>query len=402
MVDSPVPQTLADIERMIRSQQQESVHLDYKAGRAINLKARDDIAKDVSAFANAAGGLLIYGVEEKDHLPVRIDEGVADAECSREWIEAAILTGITPRVDGVRIVPLPVQQGRSVYVIEVPQSFRGPHQAADKRYYKRHNFKSVPMEDYEVADVRNRRRHIPALVSFEVRTYGTIVAVFEIENVGEMVAQDVRFEFSKVLPWPTQAGMPRPLATGIKNLAPRQRLRFLYFPFPEIIGEEGQVPAEFSVTISYHHPGVGHRVSDVWDIDFAGFQDSLYIRSDVEEQGEAVVKSLRSLEAEMKRVREKLDELARVSGPTGLALSVSTLRNLKRVLREGKEVEPIHPQGQPSSVFREVLGVDRDMGVKLHAALGIHYDPERLSQVPGMTDALMQKIRTMFVVQPAD
>jgi hypothetical protein len=40
---------------------------------------------------------LIYGVGEKDNLPTGIDQGLEDSECSREWIEAAVMSGITPR-----------------------------------------------------------------------------------------------------------------------------------------------------------------------------------------------------------------------------------------------------------------------------------------------------------------
>jgi len=76
------PSTISEIERLIRDQVQENIHLDYKASKAISQKSRDEIAKDVSAFANSDGGVLIYGVEEKDHLPVRIDDGVDDAVCS--------------------------------------------------------------------------------------------------------------------------------------------------------------------------------------------------------------------------------------------------------------------------------------------------------------------------------
>src|SRR6266446_4502698 len=132
------PKTLSDIEQMIRDQVQENIHLDYKDSRALRKGARDDFAKDVSAFGNSDGGVLIYGVQEKDHLPTTIDQGVADSEVSREWIESAIMTGINPRVEDVRIVPIPTSPGRSLYVIEVQKSFRGPHQASDKRYYKRH------------------------------------------------------------------------------------------------------------------------------------------------------------------------------------------------------------------------------------------------------------------------
>jgi hypothetical protein len=42
-------------------------------------------------------------------------------------------------------------------VIVIPQATtRAPHQANDKRYYKRYNFQSVAMEDYEVKDIMKR------------------------------------------------------------------------------------------------------------------------------------------------------------------------------------------------------------------------------------------------------
>lgn len=144
---------------MIADEIQENIHLDYKRSEAIQNNKRDEIAKDVSAFANSDGGVLVYGVEEKDHLPIKIDDGVDDSKFSREWIESAILTRITPKVPDSRIVPVTLSPGRSMYIIIVAKSYQGPHQAGDKKYYKRFNFSSEPMEHYEVSDVRNRRLH---------------------------------------------------------------------------------------------------------------------------------------------------------------------------------------------------------------------------------------------------
>src|ERR1022692_3057947 len=203
-----VPKSIADIQQMVSDQVQENIHLDYKRSRAIHKGARDDIAKDASAFANSDGGVLIYGVEEKNQLPVKIDDGVDDSECSREWIEAAIMTGITPGIDDVRIVPLPASPGRSFYIIEVAKSFRGPHQASDKRYYKRHSFKSVPMEDYEINDVRSRRKHLPPMVIFQVGEYRRFIATVDVGNISDVVTEDVRFEFPDKFPWPLQPRMP--------------------------------------------------------------------------------------------------------------------------------------------------------------------------------------------------
>src|SRR5690348_12868598 len=101
------PSTIVDIDQMIRDQLQENIHLDYKASKAISPAARDEISKDVSAFANSDGGVLIYGVEEKDHFPVRIDDGVDDSVVSREWLENTITSRISPKVSDVRILPIP-------------------------------------------------------------------------------------------------------------------------------------------------------------------------------------------------------------------------------------------------------------------------------------------------------
>ena len=49
-----IPQKLEDVEKLIASQTQESLHLDYKDSRAIDHSKRFEIAKDVSAFANSA------------------------------------------------------------------------------------------------------------------------------------------------------------------------------------------------------------------------------------------------------------------------------------------------------------------------------------------------------------
>jgi hypothetical protein len=44
-----------------------------------------------------------------------------------------------------------------MYAVSIPAATsRAPHQAADKRYYKRYNFQSVPMEDYEIRDILRR------------------------------------------------------------------------------------------------------------------------------------------------------------------------------------------------------------------------------------------------------
>lgn len=102
-----LPTTKQDLESLIKNRVQESLHLDYKGSRAISDGAQGEIAKDVSAFANADGGMIIYGIQENQHLPEAIDEGVDHARFSREWLEQVILDNINPRIDGLLITQIP-------------------------------------------------------------------------------------------------------------------------------------------------------------------------------------------------------------------------------------------------------------------------------------------------------
>src|SRR5437870_11805234 len=95
----------ADLQRLIDDDIQESVTLDYKASPALakDSKSRDELCKDISAFANSAGGQIVYGIEEKNQKPVKLDEG---SSLTREWIEQVIESNVQPRIEGLMITPI--------------------------------------------------------------------------------------------------------------------------------------------------------------------------------------------------------------------------------------------------------------------------------------------------------
>jgi Putative DNA-binding domain len=144
-----------DLQRLIDQEIQERLTLD-KDSRSLakDDKQRNELCKDVSAFANSAGGQIIYGIVEKDRKPISIDNG---SDLTREWIEQVIDAKIQPRLEGLIITPISVGGGRNAYVLTIQQAMtRAPHQAPDNKYYKRQNFQSVPMEDYEIRDILRR------------------------------------------------------------------------------------------------------------------------------------------------------------------------------------------------------------------------------------------------------
>lgn len=153
----------SDILALIDNQVKESISLEYKSAGAIvrtNTRRNDDVSKDVSSFANSAGGTIVYGVREDVNLPIEIDGGLDPGLVSREWLEQVINSTIQQRIDGVRINQVELVTtfpGKVLYVVEIPQAIaRAPHQASDHKYYKRFEFNSVPMEDYEIRDVMLR------------------------------------------------------------------------------------------------------------------------------------------------------------------------------------------------------------------------------------------------------
>jgi hypothetical protein len=152
----------ADLNDLVQNDVQEDLHLDYKQSRALARtdECRTELSKDVAAFANSDGGRIIYGIAERGHHPENVDNGVDATELSREWLEQVISSNIQPKIDGLRIYPIPLPakgSDRVAYIIDIPQSkSRAPHQSRDRRYYKRYNFQSVPMEDYEIRDVFRR------------------------------------------------------------------------------------------------------------------------------------------------------------------------------------------------------------------------------------------------------
>lgn len=184
------------LEQLIRDNVEESLSLEYKGAGALGKSdpKKAEIVRDVSAFANSSGGVLIYGIAEFQqreyrHRPERIDP-VDRQEYSKEWLEQ-IVQSIQPRIDGVVIDPVSVDSSSVCYVVTIPQSHTA-HQARDHVYYRRHNFNVLPMEDYELRDVMNRRKRpkIRASIFASRNSGGDGYILVRLENIGTVLAKD--------------------------------------------------------------------------------------------------------------------------------------------------------------------------------------------------------------------
>lgn len=196
--------TYSDLEYLINNEVEENIHLDYKASGALSKepKKRQEITKDVSAFANSDGGIIIYGISEKAHKPEGFSY-IDGKEFTKEWLENEINL-IQPRIDGIEIFPIRIDNdlAKSVYIVKIPRSEKAPHMARSNKYYKRFNFMSEPMEDYEVKDVMFRH-HSPSLViigaSLDKQEKDDSYSFFFrcwIQNTGRKISKDYKLSAS--------------------------------------------------------------------------------------------------------------------------------------------------------------------------------------------------------------
>jgi len=190
-----------DVELFVSRKIEESLNLEYKDIKAYD--NFDELSKDVSAFANSEGGLLILGVgQEKKRpkiFPTEITWG--DEFLSKERLENNLTGKIHPRIEGLKIVP--IRKNNSViFLLDIPQSENPPHMAFDKRYHRRLNFGNSPMEHYEVSDFFGRRRKpclslIVQLTEIDVKdsTYQLKIRLF-LQNSGKAIAKYIQLTAS--------------------------------------------------------------------------------------------------------------------------------------------------------------------------------------------------------------
>jgi predicted HTH transcriptional regulator len=148
-------------QHFVKGKIQESNALDYKDSRSLSKADTKELCKDTSAFANAGGGMIIYGITEDKHVPTGIDQGTDRTAITKEWIEDILTSNIRPKIEDLEIVmvPLPSKGPNQVAVVlRMGQATAmAPHQnEKDNKYYRRHNFKSEPMRDHEVRDAMRR------------------------------------------------------------------------------------------------------------------------------------------------------------------------------------------------------------------------------------------------------
>lgn len=148
------------IKSLIINGIEESINVEFKSGDALSkLDAKKkEISKDVSAFANSNGGIIIYGLSEINHKASELSF-IDGNEFSKEWLEQVISSTIQRNIPNLKIFPIRESGDilKTIYVVQIPESIESPHIAKDKKFYKRYNFESVAMEEYEIRNLYGKK-----------------------------------------------------------------------------------------------------------------------------------------------------------------------------------------------------------------------------------------------------
>ena len=147
------------VEALIAAGAREDDRIDYKQAVELHTPQQKlEFAKDVSAFANGGGGVVVFGVRERRAEGQNTGEPEAIVPVTgfvADGLERQLLdildAQIRPRLHGVRIRIASHESGLIVLVC-VPRSWTGPHMRADGTFWLRQGPRS---RQFDVVELRS-------------------------------------------------------------------------------------------------------------------------------------------------------------------------------------------------------------------------------------------------------
>lgn len=145
----------SNIKNLIDIKYKERQILEYKR-EIYGEKDKDkrEMLRDISSFANAYGGYLIIGIEEKNGIPIKI-YNINNPDVERDRIEKSCLSNIEPRISRIKCKPIKMESGENILIVFIPRSLKKPHMINFKnlnQFWIRHNDKKLPMSVEEIRD----------------------------------------------------------------------------------------------------------------------------------------------------------------------------------------------------------------------------------------------------------
>lgn len=359
-----VPKTADDLKAMRQARESENAHLEFKSSRILNKNNAaifSDLSKEVVAFANAAGGVIIIGAEDDNRCFNEIAP-IEDSLKDEEYFENGLLSKINPPAK-FSITKIILEAG-FVIVIDVPISPSAPHQAFDNKYYARRLYNVDPLLPFEIDDIRRRELGSTRSASLSL-TAESGLFYFEISNTGMDNIYDVYTEIEGIsneeIAHSWSPGLERPYTEPFKLIYPGEARRYpatTYEHFKRKLSDEMIIWLRYTDSDGTHQETSKRYYLE----DLASNSRQ---KEPLEDKVEEINKNIERIERTHGRIQQALSDLIeRAVHPTGINLSLTTLSYLSG--------NPSIKWPGPTLGFQalsEILEVDLDLAHKIHREL---------------------------------
>jgi hypothetical protein len=151
------PRDIAEpaLQSLLAGQVPEGKTIDYKLELPGSSDgAKKDFLADLSSFANASGGHIVFGMSEKKGLPVELRGIAGDIDAAVLRLESMARDGIRPPISGLAFVRVALANGNGAIVAGIPKSWNPPHQVVFQKDYRFYTRGSAGKQHIDVDELR--------------------------------------------------------------------------------------------------------------------------------------------------------------------------------------------------------------------------------------------------------
>ncbi len=360
----------AELERLVEEQTEEGSFLEFKSSRIFEKElklAADDLSKEITAFANGGGGTLIIGIDETSEERSKASSvaGTVDKKINSERLQQLLDTRISPPIPNLEITEIEDKAGGVCFVVAIPLSDIGPHQASDLKYYARRQYQKLPMEHYEIEDIRNRWRVSAPRISLRIEFSKQVFTELVVENISKDRLTNISFHISSklkgIFKWEAPA-----LKNGITNLNSGEKFSYnlgsIFELFKnEILKQDNYISVKFSDKF-------GKIYEEEIVFNLLNHDGSSFVSSEIDFLREKIVEHMKKTTGALEKIGEVLDQhLTPLTSNTGLRLSQTTLEHLEHIKSEVSDQTIWNPLVLDVQAIQEILKCDRNEARQLYS-----------------------------------
>lgn len=158
---------LGDIRALVDNRVAERRTLEFKRDLPGGSNdARKEFIADITSFANAQGGDIVFGLAEANGSAAAIHGlEIDDLDACSRALEDRILTGADPRIPGVRLKWIAADDGKHLLLIRVPASASAPHRvivAGSGKFFGRKGNGKYELDTQELREAFTATEALPA------------------------------------------------------------------------------------------------------------------------------------------------------------------------------------------------------------------------------------------------